>query len=167
MSIRSYALNIGLNDIPDDSIEPAVWAEMQKVFLALKAISDSMDSGVHPGLAGTPGSQIKLQNFAVMWRTPNVAIPAGSVVMFDLGTPVLSSGAKPFADGFTENAVAAGTFAPFIMLGLVYYPDGGLATGSRYYINTAVPGTITTAGGGRLVGQAFSAHSLFFDPQRN
>jgi len=166
MAVQSYALNLGLNEVPDDSLDPAVWAELNKVFLAAKALADSMDSGVHPGLAGTPGSQIKLQNYAVMWRQPSVAIPAGSTVMFDQGIPVLTSSAKPFADGFTENAVAAGTPAPFIMAGLVYYPAGGLVTGSRYYVDNAVAGAITTATGGKFVGQAFSPFSLFFDPQR-
>lgn len=166
MPIISYALNIGLNDVPDDSLDPEVWAEMNKIFLAIKAISDSMDSGVNPGLLGTPGSQIKMQNYSVMWRQPTVFIPAGSTVMFDQGVPVLTSSTKPYADGFTENDIAAGTPAPFIMCGLVYYPPGGLTIGARYYVNNSVPGAITTATGGKFVGQAFSAYSLFFDPQR-
>lgn len=166
MAVQNYALNLGLNEVPDDSLEPEVWAELNKLFLAQKALADSMDSGVHPGLAGTPGSQIKVQNYSVMWRQPAVAIPAGSVVMFDQGVPVLSYSSKPYADAYTENYVPAGTPAPFIMFGLVYYPPGGLSTGARYYVNNGSPGNITTSPGGVFVGQALSTHSLFFDPRR-
>jgi len=166
MSVQSYALNLGLNAVPDDSLDPEVWAELNKVFAALKALADSMDSGVHPGLIGTPGSQIKAQIYSVMYRQPQVAIPAGTVCMFDKGVPRPCSATYPFADGIAEVDIAANTPGPFIMFGLVYYVPGGLVSGSRYYINTGGSGAITTDAGGRFVGQAFSAHSLFFDPQR-
>lgn len=166
MSVQSYALNLGLNDVPDDSLDPEVWAELQKVFQAMKALADSMDSGAHPGIAGTPGSQIKAQIYSVMYRQPQVAIPAGTVCMFDQGVPRPCSATYPLADGISEVDIAANTPGPFIMFGLVYYAPGGLTVGSRYYINTAVAGAITTSTGGRFVGQAFSDHTLFFDPQR-
>lgn len=166
MSVQSYALNLGLNEVPDDSLDPEVWAELQKVFQAMKALADSMDSATHPGLAGTPGSQIKAQIYSVMYRQPEVPIPAGTVCMFDKGVPRPCSATYPFADGITEADIAANTPGPFIMFGLVYYIPGGLVAGSRYYINTAGSGAITTAPGGRFVGQAFSASTLFFDPQR-
>ena len=166
MSVQSYALNLGLNAVPDDSLDPEVWMELQKVFQALKALADSMDSGVHPGLIGTPGSQIKAQMYSVMYRQPQVAIPAGTVCMFDQGVPRPCNATYPFADGISEVDIAANTPGPFIMFGLVYYVPGGLTAGSRYYIATAGSGSLTTATGGRFVGQAFSASTLFFDPQR-
>lgn len=165
--IQSYALNLGLNEVPDDSIDPEVWRELQNIFQALKNLADSMDSGSHPGIAGTPGSQVKLQNYSIMYRTPSSFIPAGSVVMFNQGVPVLAGSANPYPDAYTETDAPAGVPSPFILTGVVYYPNGGLIPGARYYVNNGAPGTIVASpGAGRFVGQAFSSHTLFFDPQR-
>ena len=162
--IQSYALNLGLNEVPDDSIDPEVWRELQNIFQALKNLADSMDSGSHPGIAGTPGSQVKIQNYAVMYRLAGEYIPAGSTVMFDQGVARLTNSTYPFADGFAEDAIAAGATGKFIMFGMVYYPPGGLSIGAGYYL-TSSSGVISTSGI-RFIGQAFSANTLFFDPQR-
>lgn len=165
MAARTITVFTTLNDVPDASLEPEVWSEMNKVFQAIKTATEAMDSGVHPGLVGTPGSAVKAQVYSVMYRTPQIAITAGTVCMFDNGVPRPCSATYPFADGISEVNILANTAGPFIMFGMVYYVPGGLVIGSRYYINTAVAGAITTATGGRYVGQAFSASSLFFDPQ--
>jgi hypothetical protein len=167
MTVQNYALNLGLNDVPDDSIDPEVWAEFQKVFQAIKNLADSMDSGANPAVAGSPGSQIRTQNYAVMWRVSSAFIPAGSVVQFAAGTAVAAGTADPYPDGFTESDVTAGVPAPFILFGAVWYPPGGLSIGSRYYVNNASPGNITTSSGaGRFIGQAIASNVIFFDPQR-
>lgn len=165
--IQNYALNLGLNEVPDDSLDPEVWAEFQKVFQAMKNLADSMDSGANPAVAASPGSQIRTQNYSIMWRTSSTFLPAGSVVMFDQGLAVLAGTSKPYPDAITESDVPAGTPMPFILFGAVWYPPGGLTPGTRYYVNNASPGTLSSSSGaGKFVGQALAADVLFFDPQR-
>jgi len=167
MAVQSYSLNLGLNDVPDDSIEPEVWRELNKVFLAVKAIADSMDSGVHPGLLGTPGEAVTIQNYSKVYRTPTVEIPAGRIVMFIADAVHLTSSTYNAPRGYAEKLIPANTIGEFTTLGMVYYPAGGLTPGARYWVDTTTGGgtiTSTYAAGRQFVGQAFGTHALYFEP---
>ena len=167
----SYPLNLGLGDSPDASLTPEVWQELNKLSLACKyiasSLSDGSSSGSNPAIVGIPGVNITLQNYSKIKRVASQLLPAGSVVEFYADSTVLTTPSYPYATGYTEDEVAAGAVGTFIMLGLVYYPADTLVPGSRYYTDLTIPGGITTAGGGRYVGQAFATNALYFDPYRS
>lgn len=167
MAVQNYALNLGLNDVPDDSLDPEVWAELNKVFLAAKALASALDSGTNPGIANTPGSTVTIQNYSKVYRSAPFFIPAGSVVEFFAATTQLTSGSYPYPSGFAEADIPANTIGEIIILGMVYYAPGGLIPGTRYYVNNSAPGAITSAAGGRFVGQAFAPNVLYFEPVRS
>lgn len=164
MAKFSYALNLGLNDVPDDKIDPVVWEEMNKLFLACKLLADAFDSGVNPGLENTPGATVTLQNYSKIRRIASENMEAGSVVQLGQNSVYRTSSTYPIPGAFTENVQTAGVVGEFILCGMVYYAPGGLTNGVRYYVDTANPGRVTSATGGKFVGQAFGTHVLFFDP---
>ena len=166
MTVQNYALNLGLNEVPDDSLDPEVWEELQKVFQALKNLADSMDSGVNPGLIGTPGATVTIQNYSKVWKTPTVNITAGQVLQMIADQIHLVGTTYQYPILYAEKDVAAGTPGEFILQGAVYYPPGGLTIGSSYYVNTAVnTGSITTVATGRYVGIALGPSALYFNPK--
>lgn len=171
MSGMSYSLNLGLGDAPDSNLPPDVWEELNKLSLACKHIANALGLGStgssNPHLAGTPGVDVTIQNYAKVRRTVSIDIPAGSVVEFGDTATYLTSGSYPYPIAFSESHISAGGTGEFIMLGMVYYAPGGLVPGAKYYVNYSVAGGISSSGTGRYVGQAFAADILYFDPVRN
>lgn len=167
----SYALNLGLNDAPNPDIDPEVWAELNKVFLALRSMADAMDSGVNPNLLGTPGEAVTLQNYSKVYTyARDTDIPAGKIVTIHAGSSpgaTLCGSTYPIASAYAEKDVAHGDIGEFITFGMVWYPPSNLIPGSRYYVDTSTAsnGNLTTTTTGKFVGQAFDAKSLFFYPR--
>lgn len=173
-------IDLGLPDIPDPQLEPVTWQEMQKVFQAAKNLALALNGGNFT--SNVSGSKITIQDYSVVYRTPTIDIPAGSVVQFGytesntatgastfattiVQTTNLTSLSNPYPIAYTENYVSANILSAFIVLGAVNYPPANLIPGARYYVDYSIAGGISTAGTGRYVGQALDTDMLYFDPQ--
>lgn len=171
MSSMSYPLNLGLGESPDPELEPAVWQELHKLQLAAKYIAANLGVSTSAGsnadlIAGSPGEGVTVQDYARIQITPAFNVPAGSVLELNGTGFTLTSAANPYPVGYAETAISAGSTGYITLLGMVHYAPGGLVPGIKYYVDNAVAGGITSAIGGRFVGQAFDTDVLFFDPQR-
>ena len=171
---NGYPINLGLGDIPDPAIDPAVWQELQKISLAAKFIASSIGltvtaGGVNEVVAADPvAGTVTVQEYAKIRKTAPVDIPAGSVVELEGSAEVyLTSSAHPYPVGFCEDFTPAGQTAELILLGMCHYAPANLTLGAKYYLDLANPGKITTVAGGRFVGQAFASNILWFDPVRS
>lgn len=168
--MSGYPINLGLGDAPDPELQSAVWHEINKLQLAAKFIAQAMgfvsltnENITLPGFEG-----VTVQNYAKVKKVVNFVIPAGSVVEFELSNTVhLTSSSHPYPVAFCEDGAAAGQEAEFILLGLCYYAPSNLIAGAKYYLDLVNPGKITTAAGGRFIGQAFANNVLWFDPVRS
>lgn len=166
-----YSVNLGLGDAPDPSLDSAVWQEMLKLQLAAKFIAQALGfvSLTNEAIATIPGLEgVTVQNYAKVKKLTPVQIPAGSIVELEGVDGVhLTSSAHPYPVGFCETLAPAGSTAELILLGMCHYAPSNLVPGAKYYLNLANPGRITTATGGRFVGQAFANNALWFDPVRS
>lgn len=162
----SYALNLGLNDIPDEKLDPEVWNELNKVFMAAKLLAQGLETGANQKLAGTPGSRIKIQNYCRVLVTPSFDVSEGQVLeITNLGVR-LAGNTYRYPGVYAEFDIPANTPGLFTFIGAVYYPAGGLIPGTNYHVDqTQNNGSITTNTTGKYVGTALSANSLFFNPK--
>ena len=161
----SYPINLGLGDAPDQSLDPAVWVELNKLQLAAKYIAANLGTA-YGGTNGLAGSSVTVQDYCRIKKIVNFNCPAGSVLEIGPLTCHLTSAAYPYPMAFAEVGGVSGSAVDLILYGMVYYAPGGLLPGMRYYLDLAVPGGISTTVNNKFIGQAFSPTNLFFDPVR-
>lgn len=176
-------INTGLSNLPMEVKEPAVYAELVKLYNATKIIAQALD--VYTGIGsftqndwaqvGTAG--ILVQNHTKFYPIcAETSISAGQLVTLfdDAGvTKAMLSFANSASirrcHGFATGNSVAGNRMEVVLQGL--YPfAAGLTAGQRYYLSNSTYGAFTAtspSGSGNIrqgIGYAISSSAMYFNP---